>query len=284
MKRVVVAVVLSLAACKSAPEVIADVVPPTVPAEEFTVVTQSLTQVDVKYTGAVEAGSEPLTVEQANWEFVVDGAVKRSGTAKLGLSAQAGQKVDFALSETLEYVKDEEELKAMDARGGSLLLAMRGTLIVSVPVPATKEAPATTRTLELPFAKSREVRTPRLPHFKLIEFEAGRFSDVEVQATFHLGVENPNPFQIALAGIDWSVQLANKEVNKGTIGAGERVSPASTGVFDVTATMNEESHGKEAGKIVKSLVVPYVLSGTLRAQLYTEPLEKRGDIKLKAQK
>jgi hypothetical protein len=80
------------------------------------------------------------------------------------------------------------------------------------------------------------------------------------------------------------VQLAGKEVSKGTLGAGDRVSPASTGVFDVTATMNEESHGKEAGKIVKGLVVSYVLNGTLRAKLYTKPLEKRGDIKLKAQK
>ena len=284
MKRALLFAVWSFAACKTAPHVVADVTPPTVPTEEFSVVTQSLTSIDVKYTGSVEAGTDAITVEKAAWEFVVDGTVKRSGEAKLNVTAAAGQKTDFVLSETLEYVKDEEELKAMDARGGSLLLAMRGTLFLKIATPADGEKPAGTRSVERPFARSREVRTPRLPHFKLIDFDAGRFSDVEVQATFHLGVENPNPFQISLEGLDYTVQLAGKEVSRGTLGAGERVSPASTGVFDVTATMNEESHAKEAGKIVKGLVVSYVLNGTLRAKLYTEPLEKRGDIKLKAQK
>lgn len=284
MRKTILVSFLALAACKTAPEVVAEVTPPSVPAEDFVVVTQSLTQVDVKYTGTIAAGSEAVTVEKAKWEFVVDGTVKRSGEDKLGLSAAAGATVDFALDESLTYVKDEEELKAMDARGGSLLLALRGTLVVTVPVAASGDKPASTRTLELPFAKSREVKTPRLPHLKLIEFEAGRFSENEVQATFHLGVVNPNNFQIAIAGIDYSASLAGKEVAKHTIGAGERVTQASTGVFDITATLNEETHGKDAAKIVKALIVPWVLKSSLRAQLYSEELESKGDIKLKASK
>lgn len=274
MKRVAISLVLLLVACKTAPEVVADVPPPTLPQEDFAVVTQSLTSVDVKYTGTVLAAGEAVTIEKAAWEFVVDGAVKRSGDAAINVSAQPGAEAKFELTESLIYVKDEAELKEMDVRGGSLLLALRGTLFVK----------AGNKTWELPFARSREVRTPRLPHLKMIEFEAGRFSDVEVQATFHLGVVNPNPFQVSLSGLDYAVTLSGKQVTKGTLGAGERVSPASTGVFDVTATLNEESHGKEAAKIVKGRVVPYVLSGTLRAPLYEEPLESQGEIKLTASK
>jgi LEA14-like dessication related protein len=284
MRALALAAVFAVAACKSAPEVRPESAPPTLPQEEFVVVTQSLTEVNVKYTGTVAAADEAVTVEKAKWEFVVDGAVRRSGEKPLGVAVAAGQQASFALEESLTYVKDAEELTAMDARGGSLLLAMRGTLVVTVPVPAVGDQPASTRTLELPFARSREVRTPRLPHLKLVEFEAGRFSEVEVQATFHLGVVNPNPFQISLQGLDYAVSMAGKEVTKGTMGAGERVLPASTGVFDVTATMNEETHGKDAAKIVKSLTVPYVLTGTLRAQLYDEALESKGDIKLKPAK
>ncbi|MFO0598512.1 MAG: LEA type 2 family protein [Myxococcaceae bacterium] len=283
MKKLMLGAVLCLAACKTTTEV-ADVMPPSVPVEDFAVVTQNLTQVDVKYTGSIEAGTDAITVETAKWEFVVDGAVKRSGEAKLNLQAPAGQKVDFTLSESLTYVKDEEELKAMDARGGSLLLAMRGTLVVKVAQAAQGDQPAGTKTVELPFAKSREVRTPRLPHLKLVDFEAGRFSEVEVQATFHLGVVNPNPFMISMSGIEYSVSLSGKEVGKAFIGQGEKVLPASTGVFDVTATLNEETHGKEAAKIVKSLVVPYVLDATLKTALYSETNQSKGDIKLKAQK
>lgn len=282
--RLIIGSLLLLAACKTAPDVVAEVTPPSVPQEDFVVVTQSLTQVDIKYTGTVAAGTDPVTVEKAAWEFVVDGTVKRSGESKLGLSAPAGQTVDFALADSLTYVKDEEELKAMDARGGSLLLAMRGTLFVTVPVAANGDQPASKRTVELPFAKAREVRTPRLPHLKMMDFEAGRFSENEVQAVFHLGVVNPNPFQISITGLDYAAQLSGKEVTKGTVGAGERVSPASTGVFDVTATLNEETHGKDAGKIVKGLIIPYLLKSALHAALYSEDLESRGEIKLKASK
>lgn len=284
MRALALATVFVVAACKSAPEVRPESAPPTLPQEDFVVVTQSLTQVDVKYTGTVAAADDAVTVEAAKWEFVVDGTVRRSGEKPLGVAVAAGQQATFALEESLTYVKDAEELKAMDARGGSLLLAMRGTLLVRVPVPAVGEQPAGSRTVELPFARSREVRTPRLPHLKLVEFEAGRFSEVEVQATFHLGVVNPNPFQVSLQGLDYAVTMAGKEVTKGTLGAGERVLPASTGVFDVTGTLNEETHGKDAAKIVKSLTVPYVLTGTLRAQLYDEALESKGDIKLKPAK
>ena len=284
MKRVLIGSVLVLAACKTAPEVVADVTPPSVPQEDFVVVTQSLTQVDIKYTGTIAAGTDPVTVEKAAWEFVVDGTVKRAGETKLGLSAAAGANVDFTLADSLTYVKDEEELKAMDTRGGSLLLAMRGTLFVTIPVAARGDQPASKKTVELPFAKAREVRTPRLPHLKMMDFEAGRFSENEVQAVFHLGVVNPNNFQISITGLDFAATLSGKVVSTGTIGAGERVSLASTGVFDVTATLNEETHGKDATKIVKAAIIPYLLKSSLHAQLYSEDLESRGDIKLKASK
>ena len=284
MRQTFLVSMMVLAACKTAPDVVAEVTPPSVPQEDFVVVTQSLTQVDIKYTGTVAAGSDPVTVEKATWEFVVDGTVKRSGETKLGLAAAAGQTVEFTLADSLTYVKDEEELRAMDTRGGSLLLAMRGTLVITVPQAAVGDKPAGKRTIEVPFAKAREVKTPRLPHLKLIDFDAARFSEFEVQAVFHLGVVNPNNFQISIIGLDYVAQLSGKEVAKSTIGAGDRVSPASTGVFDITATLNEETHGKDAAKIVKALIIPYVLKTSLRAQLYSEELESKGDIKLKASK
>lgn len=284
MKRSFLCLLMFVAACKTTPDVVAEVAQPTLPQEDFVVVTQSLTQVDIKYTGTVIAGGEPITVEKAAWEFVVDGTVKRSGDVTLNLSAAAGQNLAFELAESLTYVKDEEELKAMDARGGSLLLAMRGTLFITIPVAASGDKPAGKRTVELPFAKAKEVKTPRLPHLKLVDFEAGRFSENEVQAVFHVGVVNPNNFQISIAGLDYTAQLSGKEVTKGTIGAGDRVSPASTGVFDITATLNEETHAKDAAKIVKGLIVPYLLKSSLRAQLYSEELESKGEFKLKAQK
>jgi len=204
-------------------------------------------------------------------EFVVDGEVRRSGRKALGIAVPAGGKADFSLEETLTYVKDEDDLKAMDARGGSLLTALRGTLVVTAAGP---------KTYELPFARSKDVRTPRLPHLKLHEFEAGRFAQDEVQAVFHLGVENPNPFTLSISGITYVVTVAGKEVARGTIGAGEKISPSSTGVFDVTVTVNQDTHGKDVVKLIKGLELPFTVSGTLRAPMYVEPLTAEGRIKL----
>lgn len=279
--RLAVAVALaSLAACKSAPETRPELAPPSLPQEELQVVSQNLTDCAVKYEGTIESPDQAVTVEKAVYEFVVDGAVLKKGEKALGLSIAAGQKASFALEESFTYVKSDEELKAMDARGGSLLAALRGNLVVKVTVPAAGDQPATTQSLEVPFARSKEIRTPRLPHLKLIEFEAGRFSESEVQVVYHVGVVNPNPFTVSLSSLVYTVDISGKQVSKGTLGAGERVSPASTGVFDITATANEETHGKDIVKLIKGLVLPYSLNVAMNTAMYTEPLEAKGEIKL----
>jgi len=271
--------VLSLAACKSAPEAGPEVAAPELTGQDFVIVSQSLTECDVKLTGTVASAEQAVTVEKAVFEFVMDGEVRKSGEKPLGLAVPAGGTASFSLEETLTYVKDEADLRAMDARGGSLLTALRGTLTVTAKVPSAEGAP-TTRTYELEFARSKEVRTPRLPHVKLREFEAGRFAEDEVQAVFHLGVDNPNPFTLSISGIAYAVTVAGKAIKSGTIGAGEKISPASTGVFDVTVTVNEETHGKDVKKLIKGLKLPFSVSGALNTPMYVEPLSAEGEIKL----
>lgn len=275
---------LTLVACKTAPEARPDAVGPSVPEQELAVMTQSLTDCTLKYTATVEAGSEGVFVDKAVWEFVVDGTVLKHGESPLSLNLAAGAKAPLALEQNLTYVKDGDDLKAMDARGGSLLIALRGNLIVKVTTPAQGDVPAKTSTVELPFAHAKEVRTPRLPHVKLQDFEAGRFSESEMQVIFHIGVVNPNPFQISLSGLSYEVQLAGKKITDGNVGAGERVSQASTGVFDVTATMNEETHGKDVQRLIKTKIIPYVLSGEMKTAFHTEALDAKGDIKLNISK
>lgn len=276
--------VLALCACKTAPEV-REVADPTMPTQDFQIVTQSLTDCAVKFSGTVEGTSDEATIEKAVYEFVVDQQVLTSKEKALNLPLPANGKVDFSIDENLTYVKDEAELKAMNTRGGSLLMALRGHLVIKVKTAAQGDTPASTRSVDVEFARSRDVRTPRLPHLKLVDWEGGRFSESEMQVTFHLGVVNPNPFVVSLQGIDYSVALAGKEVNKGAIGAGEKVVGGSTGVFDVTATLNEETHGPDAAKkLIKGLLVPYVLTATLKTALFAEPLEAKGDVKLNVSK
>ena len=65
---------------------------------------------------------------------------------------------------------------------------------------------------------------------------------------------------------------------------GIKTAIASTDVFDVSAVMNEESHGKDVKKLIKGLVVPYEVKAELKTPLYSEPLSAKGDIKLTVSK
>lgn len=276
MKRVLLTVVLAVAACKSGPEARTDLAQPTLPKEELQVLKQTLTDCAVRYAGTLESADLDFTVQKARIEFVVDGQVINQREQTLVVSVPAGTTHEFSFEETFTYVKDEEALKVMDERGGSMLVALRGTLIGST------QGPDGPKLVELPFAKSKELRTPRLPKVKVIDLEAGRFSDSEVQVTFHVGVVNPNPFEILMTSLSYQAVLGGKKVSEATLGKGERVAPASTGVFDVTIALNEETYGPEVKPLIKSLLVPYVLSGTMTTALTQAPLDARGEIKLRS--
>jgi Late embryogenesis abundant protein len=271
MRTLTAVAVLALSlGCKSAAPV--PTVTPEVPSQEL-VVTQSLTDFNLKFMGKV-TGPDGAKVESATWELVVDGKVVNSGTAPVGVTLAGGAASDFSFSVTTKYVTSADELKAMDTRGGSLLVALRGKLNLK----------SGDSTLEAPFARSREVRVPRLPHMKLQELEGARFNETEAGITFHLGVYNPNPFEVFVTQIAYDVQVAGKPVEKDVIGRGERVSAASTGVFDVEVKVEEATHGKDVAKLIKSQVLPYVVTGTLTADLFTEAFEFKGELKLNVSK
>ncbi len=277
MKRASALVAVSLfvaVACKTAPETRSEVPAPTLPTETLTVVNQTLTDCSLKYTATI-ATEAALTLTGAVFEVVADGQVVSQQRVSLSVFVAPGDPKEFSFEAPLTYVKDPELLKTMDVKGGSMLLAVRGDLVGTI---TAGDGP---HELKVPFARSREVRTPRLPKVKVVDFEAGRFSESEVQVLFHVGVVNPNPFEVMITGLSYEAVLAGKKVGDGFVGKGERVAPASTGVFDVALTLNEETFGPDVKALIKSLSVPYVLTGTMTTSVSSAPLEARGDIKLR---
>ena len=126
---------------------------------------------------------------------------------------------------------------------------------------------------------------PRVPHVKFQELEAGRFSEDEAGITFHIGVVNPNPFEIRVSDIKYDVQIAGKKVADGTIGKAERVAPSSTGVFDLETHVDAATHGDaDVKKLIKTKVLPYVITGEMTAELFSEKFEFKGDVKLNVSK
>ncbi|MFZ5470880.1 MAG: LEA type 2 family protein [Myxococcota bacterium] len=273
LKHAPVALLFLFVGCKSGPEITSSAALPELVAQELTVPEQGLSEFRLRLSGAVKA-SETVTIEKATYELVVEEKVVSAGEELIGKSAAPTETGEFVIERTSRYVGSAEELAAMSERGGSLLAAVRGKLFVR----QGKEL----HTLD--YARSREIRVPRLPTVKLHELDAARYSADEANATFYLGVVNPNPFPVKLDGLSYAIEIGGKKLSEGVRGQGEKVSTAATGVFEVQVAITQETYGPEVNRLIKSLTLPYVVKGQLQGDLFQLPYELRGDIKLNVSK
>lgn len=266
------AALLWCAACKSAPEA-KPTSGPELTSQELAVTEQSLTEFKVRLSGKVKAPAG-ATLLRASYELVVDEKVIKSGEQPLSAQVAPGAEAEFQLEQGAVYVANADELKAMSARGGSLLAALRGKLFLLVEG----------KTVELPYARSREVRVPRLVRAELKEVDAARFADDEASVTFYLAVDNPNPFPVKLSALQYALTINNKPIAEGRVGSGEKVGGNSHGVFEIQVAVSRDTYGADVAKLIKTLNLPYVLKGELSAELVHEPYELKGNIKLRQSK
>jgi LEA14-like dessication related protein len=262
---------LAASACASGPETASER-PPEITSQTLQL-DQDLTTFSLRLEGEVSS-VPPATVDRAKWEMVVEEKVVKSGEQSLGIQVPENGAGRFEVRASSRYVASPGELKAMSDRGGSLLAALRGTLFVR----------RGGKVHQLPFARSREVRTPRLPTVKLQEIDGARYSDREVNVHLWLGVVNPNPFPLAVAALDYRAEVANKEVSKGTLTRADTIDPSSTGVFEISFEVDERTHGAEVTKLIKSLEIPWSVAGDLRGELYSIPYDIDGTMRLNVSK
>lgn len=266
------AAVALLIACASGPKTKADAPPPELTGEELHV-EQDITTFELTWDGVVQS-TTGATVERATWEIVVDGKVVDKGEQQLGVQVPAGQSAPVQVKAHAHYVETAEELKAISERGGSLLAALRGTLVI------TQDGDE----YEVEFSKGREVRTPRMPSVTMHELDAARYSDTEANILFHLGLVNPNPFLLSVSGLNYKVEIAGKQVSEGVRAMGEKVTPAATAVYDIAAPVDEKTVGPEAKALIKSQQIPWVITGELKGDLYAIPFRLDGTVRLNVSK
>ena len=262
---------LAASGCATGPEG-TSVPPPEIRSQQLHL-TQDLTSFHLRLEGEVSSAL-PATVERAKWEMVVEEKIVKSGEQSLGVQILENGTGRFEIQASSRYVGTAAELKAMSDRGGSLLAALRGTLFIR----------RSGKARELQFARSREVRTPRLPSVKLQEIDAGRYSERQVNVRLGLGVVNPNPFPLAVSALDYRAHVAGKEVSQGTLTRADTIDPSSTGVFEITFDVDEQSHGPEVTKLIKSLEIPWSVAGDLRGELYSIPYAIDGKMRLNVSK
>ncbi|WP_263436874.1 LEA type 2 family protein [Stigmatella hybrida] len=253
--------------CASAPPRPAG--PAALAAQETTVPAQTLTDATVQYAGQLTTPGEAV-LEKADYELVSDGVVVKTGSAALNARLVPGQPTAFSFREQASYVKGPEDLRALSERGGTLLLALRGTLTVR-----SGEAVET-----VPFAASRAVRVPRLPTLVIESLDGARYSDEEVNLIVRVGVKNPNPFPLRVDALTYSLQVAGKSLGEGTLAKGDTVDPSATGVYPVEASVTKESFGPEVKKLIATGTLPYRMQGELKGPHLQVPYALEGSVKI----
>jgi LEA14-like dessication related protein len=257
-----------VAGCASTPPAPA-VGPASLAAEETAVASQGLTEVALRYSGQLTSPG-PAVLEKADYELVSDGQVVERGSAPLGVALAADTPTPFSFQADAPYVRTPEDLRALSERGGTLLVALRGTLTV--------RAGDTVRTL--PFAASRQVRVPRLPRVRLESLEGARYSEEKVDLLVRLGVENPNPFPLRLEGLRYTILVGGRKLGEGTHGTADLVDAAATGVYPVEVAVTKETWGEDVRALIAKGTLPYEVAGELTGPLVRVPYSLSGDVKL----
>lgn len=257
--------------CASAPAKPAS--PPVLTLQEASVPTQGLTDATVHYAGQV-VSPVPGVLEKADYELVSDGQVVKTGTASLNVPLTPNQPTAFSFDEHAAYVRGPDDLKALSAKGGSMLLALRGTLTVR----SGQDVET------LPFAASRSVRVPRLPEVVMESMDVARYSASEVNVTFRVGVKNPNPFPLRLDQLNYGLQVAGKSLGEGILAKADSVQPSSTGVYPLEASVSPATWGTDVNRLIAKGVITYTLQGELTGPLMKVPYMLQGEMRLNVSK
>ncbi|MFP2960098.1 LEA type 2 family protein [Myxococcus sp. 1LA] len=241
----------------------------TLTSQRTVVASQGLTDATLRFEAQVTSSGEGV-VERADYELVADGQVVKTGTAKLGVALTPGAPADISFEERAPYVKNAEDLARLSTQEGTLLLALRGTLVVR----------SGGQEETIPFAASRSTRMPRLPTVVVEELDGARYSDEEVQLNLRIGVRNPNPFPLRLEGLTWTASVAGKTLDSGTLAQADTVDASATGVYPVELAVTKDTWGPEVKALIMKGLLPYGVTGEVTGPLLRVPYSLTGEVKL----
>ncbi len=118
------------------------------------------------------------------------------------------------------------------------------------------------------------------PEVAVQKVDITRLSLTDMDLGVQLGIDNPNPFGIALAGLDYRVEIEGQPLIRGQ--SDQRVKVASGGKSQLTLplSLHYQDMADGLGALLRQDRVAYTLSGKLDFGLISVPYSHRGELDL----
>jgi LEA14-like dessication related protein len=254
-----------LAGCASAP--VATVAPEALQTEQLAITDQSLSGFTAEARFELNNTSEtPMEISSATYDLTMDGKPLTSGQVDLDKSAAPGGQLQLRVPVSVEIVHNADELKALVARGDTPIpLLMKG--VVKVSQGGTQS--------EIPYARTGELRAPRLPVPHMNDTALGR-TDQDVTVSFYFGLENQNPFEIKVKNISYHAIVDGKEIGSGAASMGDRLPASQTAEYPIQENLTSLDRSKSE--------ISYHFIGTVDLGLVQVPIDLTGTMKFEENK
>jgi LEA14-like dessication related protein len=217
------------------------------------------------------SSKEPLQISGATFELLVDDRPMNSGTLSFNQILESGGLTSLKIPAQAEIAKDEATLAPWTARGEQAIpLLLRGELQVNLEGRPRES---------WPFARTGELRAPRLPVAKINDAEAARYENNEIGLAFYLGLDNQNPFPIHIKSATYKIVINGKQVAEGIASVGDRIPASKMAEYEVLARLSPAQFGPELHQLVQDNKLAYVKDGNVDLGIAQVPFKLSGDLK-----
>jgi LEA14-like dessication related protein len=123
------------------------------------------------------------------------------------------------------------------------------------------------------------------PTFTLKEIAVTHISLGEINFLFGIEVQNPNPFDLKIRGLEYKAYLADQEVGKGRLEKEVLIAHSASTLVQIPLQTDFKSLGNALGVVLSGKDMPYKIEGAaiVKAKLGTTtiPFSQSGEIKIR---
>ena len=116
---------------------------------------------------------------------------------------------------------------------------------------------------------------PKKPKVSLKEWGIGEIDKEEMTVNFKVGIENINPFDITVNGVEYNLYIDDndKEFTKGAIDQKITIKGLDTTIVEIPVKINYSSLFNSLESIILKRIIPFRIEGSVVLKVYF--LEKR---------